>query len=149
MSKANDPDKKVFDEHFSRRIIYLISLGSLAGMGIWMILDPGGVEHSSIEKGTVYIFKELWSLEFGIIALTIATIELLLTIMKMITMSSSAWYRDESGYYLYVNKERSSGNHSTYQGKDLMVFHPDSSKVFKLKNYQKAKHNKFYKAIPS
>ncbi len=146
--KTRSPEKNVFDEAYARKIISIISLSALAGLCIWMILDPSGVEHSSVEKGSVYIMKEIWSLEAGIILLAITTPFLVLSIFKVVNMSKNAWYKENSGYFLFVNKERSSGNHSTYEGKDLMVFHPDSGNVYRLKNYQNSKMNKFYSALP-
>lgn len=149
MAKSSNPDKNIFDEAFARKIIALISLSAFAGLGLWMLLDPTGGEHSSIEKGSVYILKEIWSLEAGIIILALVIPFITMEVFKVINMRKHTWYRNESGYYLYLNKERTSGNHSIYQGNDLLIFHPDSRNVFRLKNYQKAKHNKFFNASPS
>lgn len=148
MSNPNDPDKKIIDEAIARKIISIISLVAFAGLGLWMILDPKGGEHSSIEKGSVYILKEIWSLEAGIFILLITIPFIVFTLLKVMGMRKHTWYKDSSGYYLYINKMRSSGNQSMYEGKNLLVFHPDSEKIYKLKNYEKSKLGKFYIAAP-
>lgn len=50
-------------------------------IGIWMILAPGKPEHQSIERGSVYFLKEVWSLPSGI---TIAVFAVLLLIFVLI-----------------------------------------------------------------
>lgn len=148
MSKQNDPDKKIIDDAIAHKIIYIISLVAFAALGIWMILDPEGGEHSSYEKGSVYVMKEIWSLEAGVIILMLTFPFIALGILKVIGMKKHTWYKDSTGYYLYINKLRSSGNQSMYEGKDLLIFHPESQTVYKLKNYEKAKPGKFYTASP-
>lgn len=147
MGKDQDQDK--FDGAIASKFIQLISMTAFTSVGVWMVLSPGGLEHSSVEKGSVYIFKEIWSLEAGIIILAIAIPFMVLTIMKYLNFRKNIWYKDNAGYYLYINKKRSSGNHSLYQGKTLLVFHPDSGNVYKLKNYEKSKVGKFYTALPA
>jgi hypothetical protein len=148
MSK-NSADKDFFDESYAKKIISIISLSALMGIGIWMIAAPGGLEHSSVEKGSVYIMKEIWSFEAGLIMLAISVPFVILTLFRVLAMSKRAWYREDSGYFLFINKQRSSGNPSFYVGNDLMVFHQDSGNVYQLKNYQKAKHNKLFPATIS
>lgn len=140
MSSSQDK----FEDYLIRKNVELVSWFALMCIGLWMILMPQGIGHKSVEKASVYIFKLIWSLEAGVILLALSIIFIVLTILKVINLRKGAWFRNDAGYYVFINKKKSSGNESFFYGKDIMVFHSESGKVFMLKNYENAKHNKFF-----
>ncbi len=146
--KKDSPEVDHLKEVHAKRIVSILSLSAVFGMGLWMILDPDGGKHSTVEKSTVYLIKEMWSFETGVIFITIAIFFIALTIRKMRMLSGKVWIKEDSGYFLFNKKERISGLSSLSDGNDLVVFNTINDEVYRFKNYYgNAKMNKYFKAL--
>lgn len=144
MSKGTK--EKWLQDAIGRKWISVISLTAFLGIGIWMILVPEGLAHQSIEKTSVYLMKEIWSYETGLIIIGIAVIFLALTIIKIRTLSGFVWVKVEGGgHYLCQKLIRIPGLESLYDADDLIVFNPNQNEVYKFENYAKTKPNKYRK----
>jgi hypothetical protein len=145
--KDLDENEKWLHDAVGKKTLAVISLSAFFSIGIWMILVPEGMKHSSVERSTVYLMKEIWSFEAGLLILAITIPFIIKTILTINLMKGFVWVRQESGYYMFENKQRVSGLQSLYDGKDLIVFHPKKNEVYSFPNYTKTKKDKFKKVV--
>jgi hypothetical protein len=147
MARENKPAKeKFFEDALGQKWVAVFSLSAFLGIGIWMLLDPSGGKHSGYEKSTVYLIKEIWSFNTGVVICAISIFFLAKTILKIRMMKTFSWVKMDSGYYLMQDQVRISGLQSLYDGDDLIVFNPSVNEVYKFPKYSKAKLNKYKKA---
>ncbi|NOQ74057.1 MAG: hypothetical protein GQ574_18770 [Crocinitomix sp.] len=146
MAREKGPAKeKIFEEAMAHKWIALISLGAFLGIGIWMLLVPNGLKHSGYEKSSVYLIKEIWSYETGIVICAISVFFLAKTILKIRLMKTFTWVKADSGYYMFRNSIRIAGLKAMYDADDLIVFNPPVNEVYKFPKYGKTKLNKYRK----
>lgn len=145
MTKYKDlpNDEKGFVDYYQMRFIRLISFASFLGLGLWMLLSPEKPEHQSIEKSSLYLFKELWGIPFGIILLSIGVVGVAYFLYQIIGLKKFAWIKFTTGYYLFEEKKRLSGLNAIYHNDDLIVFYPEKNKVLNMASYTKANYNEY------
>ena len=147
MARKNTTKKeKFFEDALVQKYVSIMSLTAFLGIGIWMILEPSGMKHASVEKSTVYLMKEIWSFGTGITICVIAIFFLIKTILKIRIMKTFTWVRADSGYYLLRDQVRISGMQSLYDGDDLISFNPPLNEVYRFPKYAKTKLGKYKKA---
>ncbi len=144
--KNSTPKEKFFEDALIQKYVSTMSLTAFLGIGIWMLIDPSGMKHASIEKSTVYLMKEIWSFGTGVAICAIAIFFLIKTILKIRTMKTFTWVRADSGYYLLRDEVRISGMQSLYDGDDLISFNPPLNEVYRFPKYAKTKLGKYRKA---
>lgn len=143
--KVVDPEVKILEDAIINRYVRMISVVALLGLGIWMLIAPGKPDHASVEKGTVYILKEIWSFEAGVVLLVVAIAAAISIILKLRLLYDTNFLRTEQGYYFFENRKRRKGLPSIRDNEDLLVFDRDNNRVAKFPKYYKTKYNKFKK----
>ena len=148
MTKYKDlpADEKGLVDYYQMRFIRVISFFSFLALGVWMLISPEKPAHNSIEKSTLFLFKELWGIPFGVILLSIGFIGVVYFVKQIIGLRGFAWIKLSAGYYLFEAKKRISGLNSMYNEDDLIVFYPEKGLVLNLKGYTKAAFNQYSSA---
>ncbi|PLX07366.1 MAG: hypothetical protein C0596_10495 [Marinilabiliales bacterium] len=146
--KVVNPEIKILEDAIVNRYVRMISAVALFGIGIWMIIAPVKPDHASVEKGSVYLLKEIWSFEAGVVLIVIAIAATISIILKLRLLYNTNFLRTESGYYFFEGKKRRKGLPSIRDDEDLLVFDKEHKKVVKFPNYYKTKYNKFKKVVP-
>ena len=137
MTKHKDlsPEVRHLKDELGKKWISVISICAFMALGVWMLLDPSSPKHASIEKGTVYILKEIWSWPAGLIIVGVCLPLLIRPIKKIQMLSGKVWIKADKGYYLFDKKERISGLNGMQNGQDLIVFLPNENTALNLKGY--------------
>lgn len=137
MTKYKDlsPEVRHLKDEIGKKWISIISISAFMALGVWMLLDPSSPEHASIEKGTVYMLKEIWSLPAGIIIVGVSLPLLIRPLKRLRMLGGKVWIKVDGGYYLFDKKARVSGLGSMQNGQDLVVFLPGENTTLNLKGY--------------
>lgn len=145
MTKYKDlpEDEKGFVDYYQMRFIRVVSFSAFLAMGMWMLLSPEKPAHESVEKSSLYLFKELWGIPFGIILTLIGLIGVAYFVLQIVRLRKLAWVRIENGYYLFEEKKRISGLSSIATKEDMFVFYPEKQKVIALKKYYQTYYNTY------
>ena len=131
-------DVRHLKDELGKKWIAVISMSALLGLGVWMLLDPVSPGHSSIEKSTVYLLKEIWSFPAGLILTSIALVAIYYPVKRIIALSGKVWIKWDNGYYFFDRKVRKSGLNAMYDGAYLVVFYPEGNTTLLLTSYDTA-----------
>lgn len=129
--------------------ISIISLTAFSLLGLWMLLDPSSPEHSSVEKGSVYVMKEIWSWQAGALICVVTLPLILKAYFKVRKFKGFIWTKVDNGFYFFDNKKRIAGLASIWDGEDLMIFYPEKNLTLNLHNYTNSELYAYQKAIPN
>ena len=88
MTKYKDlkQEEKEFVDFYQMKWVRIIGFLAFLGLGIWMLIDPTPPRHQSVERATVALFKELWSMPFGIILVSVGLIGVSYFMMQLIKL---------------------------------------------------------------
>lgn len=148
MTKYKDlkQEEKEFVDFYQMKWVRIIGFLAFLGLGVWMLIDPTPPRHQSVERATVALFKELWSMPFGVILVSVGLIGISYFMMQLIKLKKYVWIKLENGYYLFHKQRRVSGLKSMYNGNNLIVFYPEQSTVLEFKDYLKSPFYTYQKA---
>jgi hypothetical protein len=145
--KVVDTEVKILEDAIVKMYAIMISAVALLGIGVWMLIAPNRPDHASVEKGTVYLLKEIWSFEAGAIFTVLAVVLAIYLILKLRLLYSSCFLRTDAGFYFFESKKRRRGLPSIRDNEDLILFDRENKRVAKFPMYYKTKYNRFKKVV--